>query len=358
MLALTVVGSVVLVQFDWFGDAASEEAPPIDTLFDVMVVLSTFVFSIVMVMFGYAIWKFRAKPGDESDGAPIHGNTKLEIAWTVIPTIIVLFGAGYSWIVLDDIEARADDAMPLKVTAQQFKWTFEYPEADGLRSDELHVPVDRQLDVQLEALDVAALILGAGVADQARPGAVRRGRRRDRRRVRGHAERGGHLQPRLHRALRPRAHDDAGDGGGRVAGGLRPVARRPGDRPRRGAGGGILGGRRDLGFGRKDERGSGNQATRPGARGARVHSRLGVRVRARRRPARDLRARDLPDRADRLPAPDRPRDHRPARLPGRARRVRLLVPLGSGQADDPRGPLPARRPSPGATTSSSTPITR
>jgi cytochrome c oxidase subunit II len=154
MLALTVVGSVFLLQFDWFGDAASEEAPPIDTLFDVMIVLSMFVFAIVMVMFGYAIWKFRARPGDESDGEPIHGNTKLEIAWTVIPTVIVLFGAGYSWIVLNDIEAQADDRMPLKVTAQQFKWTFEYPEADGLRTDELHVPVDRQLEVELEALDV------------------------------------------------------------------------------------------------------------------------------------------------------------------------------------------------------------
>ena len=137
MAALTVVGSVILLQFDWFGDAASEEASPIDTLFDVMIVLSTFVFAIVMVMFGYAIWKFRAKPGDESDGEPIHGNTKLEIAWTVIPTIIVLFGAGYSWIVLDDIE-----------------WTFEYPDADGLRTSVLHVPVDRQLEVKLEALDV------------------------------------------------------------------------------------------------------------------------------------------------------------------------------------------------------------
>jgi cytochrome c oxidase subunit II len=154
MLALTVVGSVILLQFDWFGDAASEEASPIDTLFDVMIVLSTFVFAIVMVMFGYAIWKFRARPGDESDGEPIHGNTKLEIAWTVIPTVIVLFGAGYSWVVLNDIEAKADDRMPLKVTAQQFKWTFEYPEADGLRTDELHVPVDRQLEVELEALDV------------------------------------------------------------------------------------------------------------------------------------------------------------------------------------------------------------
>ena len=135
---------------------------PIDTLFDVMIVLSCFVFSIVMVMFTYALWKFRAKPGDESDGKPIHGNTRLEIAWTVIPTVIVLFGAVYSWIVLDDIEAQAAEQMPLQVTAQQYKWTFEYPEemvgsgaeAQPLTSNELHVPVDLQLDVELTALDV------------------------------------------------------------------------------------------------------------------------------------------------------------------------------------------------------------
>jgi cytochrome c oxidase subunit 2 len=141
MVALTVVSSVVLLQFDWFGDAASEQAGPIDTLFDVMIVLSCLVFAVVMVMFAYALWKYRAKPGDESDGEPIHGNTRLEIAWTVIPTIIVLFGAGYSW-------------MALNVYAQQFKWTFEYPEEDGLVTNELHVPVDRQLDVEIRALDV------------------------------------------------------------------------------------------------------------------------------------------------------------------------------------------------------------
>ena len=153
MLVLTAVMSVGLLQFEWFGDAASDEAGPIDTLFDVMVVLSSFVFSIVTVMLAYAVWKYRAKPGDESDGEPIHGNTKLEIAWTVIPTIIVLTGAVYSWIVLDDIEAKADDRMPVNVTAQQFKWTFEYPDS-GVTSDELHVPVDRQLELHLTALDV------------------------------------------------------------------------------------------------------------------------------------------------------------------------------------------------------------
>src|ERR687895_1372687 len=153
MIVLTVVGSVILLQFEWFGDAAADEAAPIDTLFDVMIVLSAFVFAIVMVMFGYAIWKFRAKPGDESDGEPIHGNTKLEIAWTVIPTVIVLFGAGYSWVILDDIEAREPDRMEVLVTGQQFKWTFEYPE-EGVVSNELHVPVDRQVDFRMTALDV------------------------------------------------------------------------------------------------------------------------------------------------------------------------------------------------------------
>jgi cytochrome c oxidase subunit 2 len=155
MIVLTVVSSVVMLQFDWFGDAASEEAGPIDTLFDVMIVLSCFVFAVVMVMFGYAIWKFQAKPGDESDGEPIHGNTKLEIAWTVIPTIIVLFGAVYSWIILDDIEepAPAAERMQVNVIGQQFKWTFEYPE-EGVTSNELHAPVDTQLDLHLTALDV------------------------------------------------------------------------------------------------------------------------------------------------------------------------------------------------------------
>ena len=101
MLALTVVISVVMLQFDWNGVAGSTEADEIDLLLDVMIVLSSFVYSIVLVMLGYSIWKYRAKPGDESDGEPIHGNTKLEIAWTTIPTVIVLLRAAYSWVILD-----------------------------------------------------------------------------------------------------------------------------------------------------------------------------------------------------------------------------------------------------------------
>jgi cytochrome c oxidase subunit 2 len=153
MLVLTAVISVAMLQIDWNGVAGSTEADDIDLLTDVMIVLSAFVYSIVLVMLGYSIWRYRAKPGDESDGEPIHGNTRLEIAWTVIPTVIVLFGAGYSWFILDEIEARDADRLQVDVTAQQFAWRFEYPE-EGVTSTELHVPVDRQAEFNLDAIDV------------------------------------------------------------------------------------------------------------------------------------------------------------------------------------------------------------
>jgi cytochrome c oxidase subunit II len=156
VLVLTLVMAIPMTQIHWDGTQASTAAPKIDTLLNVMIVLSSFVLAIVLVALGYCIYKYRAKPGDESDGEPIHGNTKLEIAWTVIPTIIVLFGAVYSAVVLADIERKDPNRMVVDVTAQQYKWTFSYPMPNGkvVNSDQLYVPVDRQIEFHLTALDV------------------------------------------------------------------------------------------------------------------------------------------------------------------------------------------------------------
>jgi cytochrome c oxidase subunit 2 len=144
-----------MLQVNWDGQQASTAAPKIDTLLDVMIVLSSFVFSLVMVMLFYALWKFKAKPGDESDGEPIHGNTRLEIAWTLIPTIIVLFGAGYSWSVLDEIEKPAKDALTVDVFSQQYAWSFGYPGKGNVYSEgEFHVPVNRQVQFKMHSQDV------------------------------------------------------------------------------------------------------------------------------------------------------------------------------------------------------------
>jgi cytochrome c oxidase subunit 2 len=154
-VALAAAISVVMLQIHWNGQEASTAAPEIDELLNVMIVISSFVFSLVMVMLFYALWKFKAKPGDESDGEPIHGNTRLEIAWTLIPTVIVLFGAGYSWKVLNDIEAVHKNPMTVDVFAQQYAWSFGYPgKGDVWSQGELHVPVNRQVQFKMHAQDV------------------------------------------------------------------------------------------------------------------------------------------------------------------------------------------------------------
>ena len=220
ILVLTAVIAVPMTQIHWDGTQASTQADKIDTLLNVMIVLSSFVFAIVLVMLGYCIWKYRAKPGDESDGEPIHGNTKLEIAWTVIPTVIVLFGAIYSWIVLGrHRDARPPDALPINVTAQQYKWTFNYPLANGkvVSSNELVVPDGRQLELHLTSLDVIhsfwvpewrikrdLVPAGPGGNDIDNTVVVTPDRRR-------------HLQRGLHGALRVRPRDHARAGPGRAA---------------------------------------------------------------------------------------------------------------------------------------------
>jgi cytochrome c oxidase subunit 2 len=154
-VAMTAAISAVMLPINWDGQAASTAAPKIDNLLSVMIVLSAFVFSLVVVMLFYALWKFKAKPGDESDGEPIHGNTRLEVAWTVIPTIIVLFGGIYSWSVLSDIETPADDHLTVDVFSQQYAWSFGYPGKDNVWSEgELHVPLDRQVQFKMHAQDV------------------------------------------------------------------------------------------------------------------------------------------------------------------------------------------------------------
>ncbi|MGE5407044.1 MAG: cytochrome c oxidase subunit II [Syntrophothermus sp.] len=154
-IALSAVISAVMVSINWNGQEASTAAPKIDDLLNVMIVISAFVFSLVVVMLAYALWKFRAKPGDESDGEPIHGNTRLEVLWTVIPTVIVLFAAGYSWKVLDEIETPGKDPLTVDVFSQQYAWSFGYPgKGMAFSKGELHVPVDRQIQFKMHSGDV------------------------------------------------------------------------------------------------------------------------------------------------------------------------------------------------------------
>ena len=149
----SVIGVLICLQIDWFPAAGSTQAEDIDTLYDILLIVSVPIFVLVMEVAIYSVIVFRARPGDKGDGAHIHGNTKLEVVWVTIPFIIVTALAAYSWIVLDDIEAAQENELVVEVTGQQFTWTFDY-KSEGVKSNELVLPVDRPVKFNIHANDV------------------------------------------------------------------------------------------------------------------------------------------------------------------------------------------------------------
>jgi cytochrome c oxidase subunit 2 len=157
MIAIGVVaaliGIAITLLIDWFPEQGDTAADQIDTVYDVLLICSVPVFVLVMTIAIYSVVRFRAKPGDMGDGPPIHGNTRLEIIWVTIPFIMVTALAAYGWIVLDDIEAKKQNELVVKVTGQQFAWSFEYPE-QRVSSTELVLPDGRPIDFRIRSRDV------------------------------------------------------------------------------------------------------------------------------------------------------------------------------------------------------------
>ena len=165
---------------------ASSNAPVYDELFKVLFSIGTILFIGIIGLIVYSLVRFRRRPSDLSDGVAIEGNLPLEILWTAIPAIVVLFVGIYSydiyermggmtplndhslhaahadasesrtWAGISPAMAESDDGMaavPVDVTAMQFAFIFHYPDA-GITSGELHVPLGQPVALTLKANDV------------------------------------------------------------------------------------------------------------------------------------------------------------------------------------------------------------
>jgi cytochrome c oxidase subunit II len=180
---------------------ASGDAVMIDGLFDSMMTVSMGIFLLVEGILVICLIKFRRKPGDETDGPGIEGNIPLEIVWTAIPAVIVLVIGVYSFDVYNqmggfDPEAANDSGvvqvamagdsatqmidapkhrgghhhmalgigaspetanhpadLTVNVAGMQYAWIFSYPES-GITAGELHVPVNKDIRINLKANDV------------------------------------------------------------------------------------------------------------------------------------------------------------------------------------------------------------
>ena len=204
---LTLGLSVVLVLVGlWVGQNvnllpidASANAPVYDELFQVLFSIGTSLLLGIVGLLVYSLIRYRRIPGDTSDGLAIEGNLPLEVFWTAVPAIVVLFIGIYSYDIyermggmapLNDhsvhvMQASAGASMPagmameasegssgsariwagisptgagaaavnVDVTAMQFAFIFRYPDS-GIISGELHVPVGQPVALNMEAKDV------------------------------------------------------------------------------------------------------------------------------------------------------------------------------------------------------------
>ncbi len=161
LLALMIVSSAILIAIflviDWFPVAGSNVSDEIDTFWDVLLIVSIPIFVIVTGVLLFSVWRWRQRPGEEElDGPPIHGNAKLEVIWTAIPTVIIAALCAYAAVLLLDIEAApAKGTRVVNVTGVQFAWSFETNEGDRkIKANRLVVPVDEPVQFKVRSRDV------------------------------------------------------------------------------------------------------------------------------------------------------------------------------------------------------------
>ncbi|MDK1118993.1 MAG: cytochrome c oxidase subunit II [Anaerolineae bacterium] len=148
--SLTYIG---LVAAELLPTQASAEAISIDWLLNLNAIAISFLFALILVPLFYSLIVFRRKKGDTSEGEHMVGNTKLEITWTVIPLIVVVIFAYLGTYSLAEISRVNPQALEIKVLAQQFSFSFEYP-AFGIKSKDFYVPVNKQFVLKMESRDV------------------------------------------------------------------------------------------------------------------------------------------------------------------------------------------------------------
>lgn len=184
-----VIGMVLALGGLWIGQNinllpidASANAPIYDELFKVLFTIGSILFIGIVGLLVFSLIRFRRRSGQLGDGLAIEGNLPLEIFWTAVPAVVVLFVGLYSYDIYDRMggmvplahdhmggshdeqiwggissgsieSAAATNALPVEVTAMQFAFLFHYPEGD-ITSGELHVPADRPITLRMEAKDV------------------------------------------------------------------------------------------------------------------------------------------------------------------------------------------------------------
>ena len=137
----------------WLPTRGSTVAKDVDALFYFLTYLSTFFFVLIVAVMIIFVLKYRRKEGTaRAEGGKAH-NVWLEATWIVVPTIIVIIIFVWGAKVYLKMTVVPAEALEIKVTAQKWFWSFDYPEG-GTTVNELVVPVDKPVKLLMSSRDV------------------------------------------------------------------------------------------------------------------------------------------------------------------------------------------------------------
>jgi cytochrome c oxidase subunit 2 len=137
-------------------------AREIDDLWQLVFIIATVVFILVEAVLVISIIRFRERKDDDRQPKQSHGNTRLEIMWTIVPAVLlaVLAVPTVQGIFTVRTPATGPDVLDVKVIGHQWWWEFEYPgilDAEGntlTTANELHIPAGRPVNLTMTAVDV------------------------------------------------------------------------------------------------------------------------------------------------------------------------------------------------------------
>jgi cytochrome c oxidase subunit 2 len=126
----------------------------IDALFQLIIKLGVVVFILVFALLIVTMVKYRSRPG-QREPEHVHGNTTLEILWTIIPALVLLWIAVPTVRTIFRTEAPAPaGSLQVQVIGHQWWWEFKYPELGITTANELYLPKGRTVNFELKTIDV------------------------------------------------------------------------------------------------------------------------------------------------------------------------------------------------------------
>ncbi|MDA0270219.1 MAG: cytochrome c oxidase subunit II [Chloroflexi bacterium] len=163
VLSLVITAVTVWLMYIAFVDSAdtpqttyqamSDNAQLAQDVYTIIFILAGAVMAGVIALTLAFSFIYRERPGQQA--LQIHGNSKLELLWTLLPVLIVAAMAVPTFNAIAVITGDApEDSLEVKAVGYQWWFQFQYPELGVVTASDLHLPVDRPILVKLESKDV------------------------------------------------------------------------------------------------------------------------------------------------------------------------------------------------------------